>query len=178
MTNPNSPGAVASAKPHEGGCLCGDVRYTTSAEPVRVTVCYCTFCQRLTGSAYLVEPIFRREDMEVRGAPKAYERRSDGSGKIVKVHFCGRCGTSLYLSFERFPDFLGLLGGTFDDPNWFDRGPGKSRHIFTRHAQAGVILPPGVEIYLDHALQLDGAPNAPSILREPRMVKRPLSTDR
>jgi len=42
---------------HEGGCLCGEIRYETMAEPVRVTICHCTFCQRLTGSAYLVEPI-------------------------------------------------------------------------------------------------------------------------
>jgi len=49
---------------HEGGCLCGDIRYrTTAAEPIRVTVCHCTFCQKLTGSAFLVEPIFRRKDV-------------------------------------------------------------------------------------------------------------------
>ena len=42
---------------HHGGCLCGEVRYRTTAKPVRVTISHCTFCQRMTGSAYLVEPI-------------------------------------------------------------------------------------------------------------------------
>ena len=53
---------------HQGGCLCGEVRYRTTAKPVRITICHCTFCQRLTGSAYLVEPIFKREDVEFDGA--------------------------------------------------------------------------------------------------------------
>jgi len=46
---------------HEGGCLCRDVRYETTADPIWTTVCHCTFCQKLTGSAFLVEPIFKRK---------------------------------------------------------------------------------------------------------------------
>ncbi len=45
---------------HQGGCLCGEVRYRTTSAPVHVTICHCTFCQRMTGSAYLVEPILLR----------------------------------------------------------------------------------------------------------------------
>jgi hypothetical protein len=40
---------------HEGGCLCGNVRYVTHGSPRYQAVCHCTFCQRVTGSAYLVE---------------------------------------------------------------------------------------------------------------------------
>ena len=47
-----------------GGCLCGAIRYATSADPVRVTYCHCKFCQRATGSAYMVEPIFARDFAE------------------------------------------------------------------------------------------------------------------
>ena len=43
---------------HQGGCLCGTVRYRTVGRPERTTICHCTFCQRLTGSAFLVEPVF------------------------------------------------------------------------------------------------------------------------
>jgi hypothetical protein len=148
---------------HEGGCLCGDVRYKTTAEPVRVTICHCKFCQRFTGSAYLVEPIFRRKDVVFYGTPaKTYEHRSDSSQKRVTLNFCGRCATTVCLDLERFPDILGLCGGTFDDPNWFDRG--KCRHMFTHSAQNGVILPSGINLYEGHALQLDGTPNQPTVL--------------
>ena len=103
---------------HAGGCLCGDTRFQATAEPLRVTICHCTFCQRFTGSAFLVEPIFRHQDFAItHGTPQVYHHRSDGSGKQVTLHFCGRCGTTLFLSFERFPDVLGVCGGTFDNPN-------------------------------------------------------------
>ena len=149
---------------HEGRCLCGDVHYQTLAEPLRVTVCHCRFCQRFTGSAYLVEPIFRKRDVLFDGAPTTtYEHRSRSSGKRVSLNFCVRCGTTLYLDLERFPDVLGLCGGTFDDPNWFHRSPGY-RHIFVGSAQKAVVLPAGVPIYEEHALSLDGTPNQPIVL--------------
>jgi hypothetical protein len=158
---------------HEGGCLCGDVRYRTIAEPVRVTICHCTFCQRLTGSAFLVEPIFRKEGIVFRGgASKVYHHRSETSGKRVSVNFCGRCGTTICLDLERFPDILGMCGGTFDDPNWFDRDAANCRHIFTRSAQEGVVLPAGVNTFPEHALQLDGMPNPPVVLGHMLKVSR------
>ncbi len=158
---------------HEGGCLCGDVRYKVAAAPLRVMVCHCSFCQRFTGSAFLVEPIFKKEQVTLTGvAPKTHDHRSDGSHKRVTLNFCGRCGTTLYLDFERFPGFFGVCAGTFDDPNWFDRGPGACCHLFTRSAQKGVVLPAGLELYDEHALQLDGSPNKPTVLAVARMVTR------
>src|SRR4051795_13434696 len=118
------PGTGDPAQPivHEGGCLCEDIRYKTTAAPVRVTICHCTFCQKITGSAFLVEPIFDKQDVVFAGrAPRAYGHRSDSSHKRVAVNFCGRCGTPIYLELERSPDVYGLFGGSFDNPNWFDR---------------------------------------------------------
>ncbi len=113
---------------HEGGCLCGAIRYSVKTPPARVTFCHCRFCQRATGSDYLVEPIFEKPALEViAGKPKTYSHRSEGSGKIVDIHFCAVCGTKLFLTFERFPEVVGLYGGTFDDPNWFE--------IFRRQCQ-------------------------------------------
>ena len=158
---------------HEGGCLCGDVRYKTSGDPLRVTICHCTFCQRFTGTAFLVEPIFRKEDVAFSGsAPKVFDHRSDGSNKRVSLHFCGRCGTTLNLSFERFPDHLGLCGGTFDDPNWFGRNAGNTRHIFTRSAQNGVVLPAGLHTYPGHAIKSDGSPNESTVFADALAVHR------
>lgn len=164
---------LPNAGSHEGGCLCGAVRYRVTAQPAHTTVCHCTFCQRLTGSAFLVEPIFREADVAFSGAtPKVHARRSEGSGKQVFVHFCGACGTTLGLKFERFPGVVGVAGGTFDDPSWFDRGPGRSRHIFTRFAQAGVVLPAGVDTYADHFYAADGSANTPVVHARPWVVER------
>lgn len=156
---------------HEGGCVCGEMRYRTMADPVRVIICHCTFCQRVTGTAFLVEPIFKKDDVAFSGATtRAYHHRSDGSGKRVTLNFCGNCGTTLYLEFERFPLILGLCGGTFDNPNWFDRRQGKCGHIFTRSAQNGVVLPTGIDTFTEHAFRLDGTPNQPTVLAHALMV--------
>lgn len=144
---------------HEGGCLCGSLRYETTSDPVRVTICHCRFCQRATGGAYMVEPIFRSEDLRVTtGTPTVFDATSAGSGKQVHIHFCPRCGTKLYLSFERFPGMVGIYAGTFDDPGWFEVGPDNARHIFVGAARHDTILPGGMDIFVEHAIDLQGQP--------------------
>ncbi len=157
---------------NEGGCLCGAVRYRTTAEPQRVTVCHCAFCQKVTGTAFLVEPIFLKTDVIFSGeTPRTYDHRSDVSGKRVTINFCGRCGSTLFLDLERFPAIFAIFSGTFDDPNWFGRDPAKTRHIFTRSMQKGVVLPAGIQTYEAHAMQNDGTPNVPTVFAHAVMPK-------
>jgi hypothetical protein len=157
---------------HEGGCLCGQVRYSVRTAPMRVTICHCRFCQKATGSAFLVEPIFGKADFDVTaGEPKIYRHRSAGSGKMVDVYFCGRCGTKLFLSFERFPDVVGVYGGTFNDPDWFERSAENSRHIFLSVAQRGTVIPAGIPCYDQHAITNDEKPIAPTVFDQHRMVR-------
>lgn len=157
----------------QGGCLCGSIRYVVRAEPLRVMICHCTACQKITGSAYMVEPIFQCDIVELTGVkPKVFDHRSDGSGKRVSINFCGNCGSSLFLEFERFPEVLGMFAGTFDDPNWFHAAAVKSAHIFTSSAQAGVVIPAGVATFEHHAIDLDGKPRKPVVHPHPQPVTR------
>jgi hypothetical protein len=156
---------------HEGGCLCGAIRYSVKSAPVRVTFCHCRFCQRATGSAYLVEPIFEKRAFElVAGEPKIYSHRSAGSGKIVDIHFCAACGTKLFLTFERFPGYAGLYGGTFDDPNWFDYSASNAKHIFLSVGRHGTIVPAGIPCFDQHEMTNDGQRIAPQVFSEPHVI--------
>lgn len=149
---------------HEGGCLCGAIRYETLTAPSRVTVCHCSFCQRATGAAYMVQPVF--DDVDLRllaGVPRVYDAVSAGSGKVIHVHFCADCGTKLWLSFERFPGKLGLYAGTFDDPCWFDIPPETSKHIFLGEARRDTVIPPGIPTFVAHVLANDGTPQTPVV---------------
>lgn len=157
----------------QGGCLCGTLRYRVSEEPVRVTYCHCTFCQRFTGSAFLVEPVFRRTAVTLtRGQTRTYDHTSDESGGRVTLHFCERCSTTLFLEIARYPETYGLCAGTFDDPNWFERTPSNSRHVFTRSSQKGIALPAGVPIYHSRSLNLDGTANPPLVYAHAVMARR------
>ena len=145
------------AERHEGGCLCGSVRYATLTDPRHVTVCHCKFCQRATGAAYMVEPIFGKDDVVLlAGVPRTFDLVSEGSGKVVHVHFCAVCGTKLWLSFERFSDSIGVYAGTFDDPCWFEVGPATARHIFVGASRSDTVIPAGLPTYVEHATSTDG----------------------
>ena len=67
---------------------------------------------------------------------------------------------------------VGVCGGTFDYPNWFDRNQGMCRHIFTKSAQEGVLLPPNMDTYEAHALQNDGTPNQPVVFAHAVMARQ------
>lgn len=157
---------------HDGGCLCGAVRYRVTSPPLRVTYCHCRFCQRATGSAYLVEPVFDKAAFSVtRGEPSVYDHVSEGSGKQVHIHFCARCGTKLWLGFERFPDVAGIYGGTFDDPNWFERNAPTTKHIFLGVAQTGTVIPAGVNTFVEHASLKTGEPVEPHVFKDHHLIR-------
>lgn len=157
---------------HTGRCLCGNGQYDTGTEPLWVTVCYCRFCQRATGSDRMIEPIFERQLFAfTKGIPSVYKLRSDGSGKNVDVHFCSACGTKLALTFERWPDRLGIYIGTLDDPMSFSATPENSKHIFVSEARPGTILPSGFKTFSRHAMENDGTPIEPTVHKSPYHIR-------
>lgn len=135
---------------HEGGCACGAVRYRVKNDPVRTGVCHCTFCQRRTGSAFGISVYFREDDVEItQGKLKAYEHRSDESGRLLRMEFCPECGTTVTWTVELLPGGRAIAGGTFDDPNWLRI----ERHTWTRSAHRWMAIPPGVEKFPQGSLQ-------------------------
>lgn len=135
---------------HEGGCVCGTVRYRVTGAPIRTNVCHCTFCQRRTGSAFGFMAFFKQEDLEItRGILKSYEHRSDESNRQLRMEFCPTCGTTVTLTVKVRPGARGVAGGTFDDPSWLKI----ERHSWTRSAQPWVIVPPDVEQFPKSSLQ-------------------------
>ena len=128
---------------HTGGCLCGAVRYTVTGAPVRAVACHCKFCQRRTGSAFIVSIWFDEKDTRIEGAGnlKTYEHKSDESGRWIRLQFCKNCGTTLTHTAEYLPGKRSFSGGSFDDPNWVEI----KRHIWLRSGRKDIELPEGVE---------------------------------
>ncbi len=121
----------------------------------------------------MVEPVFEAADFAlVAGQDAIYRHVSEGSGKRVDVHFCRDCGTKLFLTFERFPGMVGVYGGTFDDPDWYERSPANTKHIFLGFAMAGTILPAGFNCFEAHAMTNDGTALAPECYESPRVIDR------
>ncbi len=137
----------------EGGCLCRAVRFRATRAPLRTLACHCTFCQKVTGSAYFAESMFEQDAVAFNDGPlHTYAHVSDSSGQRVYVHFCPTCGTTVSLTFERWPGIRGIARGCYDDPDAVT----VSSHIWTRSAQSGTALPAGVDCFAQARVTLAG----------------------
>lgn len=139
---------------HQGGCVCGTVRFTAHGEPARVTICHCTWCQRRTGSAFGVEAVYKADDVDFVGdSIRVYRHTSDASGRWLDQYFCAKCGTNLGLALEATAGIRSIPAGTFDDPSWLTRDRIHFRDIYMRSARDWAALPEGVEQHAEHFMR-------------------------
>jgi hypothetical protein len=125
----------------EGGCACGAVRYKLTEAPLIVNACHCRDCQRLTGSAFVVNLWIERRFVETDHTRLRAVRLTAGSGKPHEVFSCPECGTTIYSKYHAAPgDTVLLRGGTLDEP---ETAP-PDVHIFTRSKMPWFEPPAGV----------------------------------
>jgi hypothetical protein len=99
-------------------CRCGQLRATTTGEPVRVSVCHCLNCKRRSGSAFAVQARWPSAQVQIEGRSKTFVKVAD-SGNNATFHFCPDCGSDLHYEIDgKFDDLVAIPLGAFDDP-WF-----------------------------------------------------------
>ena len=123
----------------EGGCACGAVRYRLTAPPLIVHACHCRDCQKLTGSAFVLNMWIEKNCVEAdHNLPKSVMLAAP-SGKPHEVFFCGHCMTRLWSKYHAAPgDTLLVRVGTLDHPERVE----PDVHIFTRSKLPWFQLPP------------------------------------
>lgn len=96
---------------YTGGCLCGAVRYESTAAPRDAGYCHCRMCQILSGAPVLPWASFALGDFSyVKGEPKVYLSSRDGQRE-----FCENCGSQL--AFRPVGGkTVEINTGTLDDP--------------------------------------------------------------
>src|SRR2546421_10656760 len=99
----------------QGGCSCAAVRYTLTASPLIVPACHCRDCQRITGSAFVINIWIERKFVETARTPKSF-RLKGGTGAAHDVFFCADCGTYLWSKYHPVGDHLFVRAGTLDNP--------------------------------------------------------------
>jgi hypothetical protein len=97
----------------DGSCHCGNITYEAEIDPAAVSICHCTDCQHLTGTAYRVNVRVNKKDLVLRGGkPKMYVKTAESGNKRAHA-FCPECGTPLYsTSTDPDPQTYGLRVGT------------------------------------------------------------------
>jgi hypothetical protein len=105
----------SSMTEHTGRCLCGDVHYRISAEPVVTRICWCRDCQRMAANG-TVNMVVPTTAVEVSGATSEFTVKAD-SGNDVHRRFCPRCGSHLFAQSSARLQFTVVRVGTLDDPS-------------------------------------------------------------
>lgn len=98
----------------QGGCLCGQVRYELSGEPLAVVICHCKNCQKQSGSTFSINIIGQSEQIEIQGNLSTYADTND-SGDPVNRNFCENCGSPIFSEILSQGNLIALKVGTLDD---------------------------------------------------------------
>jgi hypothetical protein len=124
----------------DGGCTCRHVRYRLATPPMFVHCCHCRWCQRETGSAFVLNALIESGRVEVLQGEVEVVHTPSNSGKGQEIARCPRCRIALWSNYGGIGDLIRFVRvGTLDEP---DRCP-PDIHIFTMSKQPWVALPPG-----------------------------------
>ncbi len=98
-----------------GSCHCGQIRFEAQVEPDRTSICHCTDCQKLSGSAFRVTVFANPGSFRLlSGQPSTYVKLADSGARRAQV-FCPNCGSSLYVYDADNPTLYGLRTGCLDE---------------------------------------------------------------
>jgi hypothetical protein len=136
-----------TTSPLTGGCACGAVRYALASGPMFVNCCHCTWCQRETGSAFVINALIERDRVAVTGETEAVLTASESGGGQL-IHRCPTCHIALWSHYGGREKVAFLRAGTLDEA-WRVQ---PSAHIFTRSKLPWVALPanqPAFEVFYE-----------------------------
>ena len=96
----------------EGGCHCGHITYEADIDPDTTSICHCTDCQTLSGSAYRTNVRTNKGAFKLlTGQPKLYIKTAESGNQRAQA-FCFECGSPIYSTTVTDPQIYGLRVGT------------------------------------------------------------------
>ena len=123
---------------HEGGCLCGAVRYVIRGEPTYAGHCHCRSCQRAIGAGFVTWVGVKPENFEIGKGEMTFCATSPG----VQRGFCGRCGSSLTFAGDGWTD-IGVTAASLDDPTVAK----PESNVYLDHRQPWIVLDDSLRNY-------------------------------
>ena len=103
---------MAQEQVHDGGCLCGNVRYRITGPFDSVAHCHCTMCRRASGAAvttWVTVPVARFA--VTAGEPTTFRSSDHGLRQ-----FCPNCGAQIAFKTTQRPGEVDVTVGTLDHP--------------------------------------------------------------
>ena len=120
---------------HQGGCLCGDIRYEGRGDIVAAHACYCRQCQKWCGGP-LHSAGFADGVVVTSGQPHWFK-----SSAFAERGGCAKCGSALFWKFQDDTDVAVTLG-SLDNPGTL---PKIDTLVFVDHRPAWIDIPNNVK---------------------------------
>lgn len=152
--------------PLTGGCDCHQVRYRMETVPLFVHCCHCRWCQRETGSAFVLNALIETDRVVSLGVEPEVVITPSESGRGQKIARCPTCRIAVWSSYGS-PLYKFVRVGTLDTPDVLP----PDIHIFTASKQPWVLLPPGVPA-MDEYYDLNQYWSADSLARREALLAR------
>jgi len=75
-----------------GSCLCGNLRYAVSGDPMLTAICHCQSCQKQTGAAFAVVVVTLKSSLSIEGDSASFDviGASDSSHFLPQVRVANR----------------------------------------------------------------------------------------
>jgi hypothetical protein len=128
--------ADETAFPADGGCDCKGVRYRMMRPPMFVHACHCRWCQRETGSAFVLNALVEATSVELLAGEPDVVNTPSNSGRGQLIARCPTCRIAVW-SVYSLPTVRFIRVGTLDNPDI----AAPDIHIFTSSKQPWVVLP-------------------------------------
>lgn len=105
----------------QGSCHCGGVRFTVeSTQPYPFMRCYCSICRKTAGAGgYAINLGADFDTLQVKGKRHLRVYRATmpgGEPSTGRRHFCGRCGSALWLWDPTWPKLVHPHASAIDTP--------------------------------------------------------------
>lgn len=127
---------------YTGHCTCGFVHYFLSDKPLFVNCCHCTWCQRETGSAFVINAIIENDNVHVTKGEIEIINTPSKSGRGQKIARCPQCHVALWSHYSpRSVSFVRV--GTLTQPHNIE----PMAHIYTSTKVSWVKLPEEVPTF-------------------------------
>ena len=131
---------------YDGGCACRHVRYRMTSRPLFVHCCHRRWCQRETGSAFVLNAMIEADRVRLLHGDVEIVATPSESGRGQRIARCPQCRVALWSNYGGGGDAIRFVRvGTLDEP---DRLP-PDVHIFTASKQPWVVLPPGTPAFAE-----------------------------
>jgi hypothetical protein len=128
----------------EGSCHCEAVQFRVeSPEPYPFMYCHCSSCRKMAGGGgYAINLGALSDTLEVQDEENAsvYQARIDGELSLAQRHFCGTCGSALWVFDPNWPDLVHPFASAVDTP--LSKPPEKTR-IMLNYAAPWCEIPSG-----------------------------------